>query len=255
MIANFGNGVDNLDLITAKENNIIVTNTPDVLTEDTADVVLTLILMLCRKILTARKKLIKGEWNGWGPNETLGERIFGKRVGIIGMGRIGLAVAKRLNVLGAEIHYHNRNRLNKNVEKKYKAKYWKNLDEMIGYVNLLSVHCPYTPETFHLLSKQRLKLLKRECILINTSRGEIIDEEFLAELLFKKRIGGAGLDVFEHEPQITQKLFDSENVILLPHISSATKQSRIAMGERVLKNIFSYVNGKNCPDLVLINKD
>ncbi len=255
MIANFGNGVDNLDLITAKENNIIVTNTPDVLTEDTADVVLTLILMLCRKILTARKKLIKGEWNGWGPSETLGERIFGKRVGIIGMGRIGLAVAKRLNVLGAEIHYHNRNRLSKNVEKKYNAKYWKNLDEMLGYVNLLSVHCPYTPETFHLLSKQRLKLLKRECILINTSRGEIVDEEFLAELLFKKRIGGAGLDVFEHEPQITQKLFDSENVILLPHISSATKESRIAMGERVLKNIFSYLNGKNCPDLVLINKD
>ncbi len=255
LIANFGNGVDNLDLTTAKENNVMVTNTPDVLTEDTADVVLTMILMICRQIPTAQKRIIKGEWNGWGPSETLGERISGKKVGIIGMGRIGSAVAKRLSVLGIKINYHNRNRVSKIVERKYNAKYWANLEDMLSNVDLLSIHCPYTPETFHLLSKKRLKLLKKNCILINTSRGEIIDEESLADLLLKKKIGGAGLDVFEHEPQITQKLFESDNVVLLPHISSATKQSRVAMGERVLKNILCYVRGKRCPDLIDKSKE
>ena len=250
LIANFGNGVDNLDLITAKEKKIIVTNTPDVLTEDTADVVLTMLLMLFRKILTARKKLLKGEWNGWGPSETLGERVFGKKVGIIGMGRIGCAVAKRLRVLGMEINYHNRDRLNKVSEKKYSARFWDDLDSMISYVDVLSIHCPHTPETFHLLSKKRLNLLKKNSIIINTSRGEIIDEGALADLLINKKIAGAGLDVFEHEPQISQKILESPNVVLLPHISSATKESRIAMGERVLKNINFFIKGKCPPDKI-----
>ena len=250
LISNFGNGVDNLDLITARDKNILVTNTPDVLTEDTADVVLTLLLMICRKILVARKKIIKGEWNGWGPSETLGERINKKKLGILGMGRIGKAVAKRLMILGMEINYHNRKRLSKPLEKKYNAKYWSNLDDMLSHVDVLTVHCPHTPETFHLLSSQRLRLLKKNCIVINTSRGEIIDEKALADLLIKKKIGGAGLDVFEHEPQISQKLFEAENVILLPHISSATRESRIAMGERVLMNINHFVNKKVPPDLV-----
>ncbi|MFL2679840.1 MAG: 2-hydroxyacid dehydrogenase [Alphaproteobacteria bacterium] len=250
LIANFGNGVDNLDLITAKEKKIVVTNTPDVLTEDTADVVLTMLLMLFRKILTARKKLLKGEWNGWGPSETLGERVFGKKVGIIGMGRIGCAVAKRLRVLGMEINYHNRDRLNKVSEKKYSARFWDDLDSMISYVDVLSIHCPHTPETFHLLSKKRLNLLKKNSIIINTSRGEIIDEGALADLLINKKIGGAGLDVFEHEPQISQKILESPNVVLLPHISSATKESRIAMGERVLKNINFFIKGKCPPDKI-----
>ena len=208
LISNFGNGVDNLDLITANERKIKVTNTPDVLTDDTADVVLTMLLMICRKILVAREKIIKGEWNGWGPSETLGERVLGKKLGIIGMGRIGLAVAKRLNVLGMEIHYHNRKKLNKKIERMHGANYWKDLDKMLAYIDVLSIHCPYTPETFHLLSKRRLRLLKRNCVIINTSRGEIIDEESLADLLFRKKIGGAGLDVFEHERPITQKLFE-----------------------------------------------
>ncbi|MAZ46581.1 MAG: D-glycerate dehydrogenase [Rickettsiales bacterium] len=255
LISNFGNGVDNLDLITANERKIKVTNTPDVLTDDTADVVLTMLLMICRKILVAREKIIKGEWSGWGPSETLGERILGKKLGIIGMGRIGLAVAKRLKVLGMEIHYHNRKKLNKTVEKSYDANYWNDLDKMLAHVDVLSIHCPYTPETFHLLSKRRLRLLKKNCIVINTSRGEIIDEECLADLLFRKKLGGAGLDVFEHEPQITQKLFDSDNVILLPHISSATSQSREAMGERVLKNILFFIKGKALPDLVVRTTD
>ncbi len=250
LIANFGNGVDNLDLVTAKEENVLVTNTPDVLTEDTADLVLTMTLMISRKVIEAQKKLIGGKWSGWGPSETLGQRIKGKNVGIIGMGRIGRAVAKRLNILGVNIFYHNRKRLSRTLERVHKAKYFDNLDLMISKCDIISIHCPYTPETFHLMSKKRLNLLKKNCIIINTSRGEIVDEQALANLLFQKKIGGAGLDVFEHEPQITQKLFESNNVILLPHISSATFESRIAMGERVIKNVKSFANGKVPPDLV-----
>ena len=193
-------------------------------------------------------------WTGWGPSETLGEKLQGKKVGIVGMGRIGSAVAKRLNIIGMEINYHNRTKHNKKIETQFKAKYWSNLDQMISKMDIISIHCPFTAETFHLLSKKRIRLLKKNCIVINTSRGEIIDEQALADSLFKKKIGGAGLDVFEHEPQITQKLFDSDNVVLLPHISSATKESRIAMGERVLKNIDSFLRDKTPPDLVKIKK-
>ena len=250
LIANFGNGVDNLDLVTAKEQNVLVTNTPDVLTEDTADLVLTMILMISRKVIVAQKELIEGSWTGWGPSKTVGERIKGKKVGIIGMGRIGCAVAQRLRILGVEIFYHNRKRLKKNIERKYDAKFFKNVDIMISQSDIVSVHCPYTPDTFHLLSKKRLSLLKKNCIIINTSRGEIIDEQALANLLYKKKIGGAGLDVFEHEPQITTKLLESDNVILLPHISSATIESRISMGNRVIKNIKAFSSGKAPPDLV-----
>ena len=250
LIANFGNGVDNLDLVTAKEQNVLVTNTPDVLTEDTADLVLTLILMISRKVIDAQKELVEGNWTGWGPSKTIGQRIKGKKVGIIGMGRIGCAVAQRLQILGVEIYYHNRQRLKKNVEKKYRAKYFHDLDCMIAQSDIISIHCPYTPETFHLFSKKRLRLLKKNCIIINTSRGEIIDEEALANLLFQKKIGGAGLDVFEHEPQITTRLLESDNVVLLPHISSATLESRIAMGQRVIKNIIAFTSGKSPPDLV-----
>ncbi len=250
LIANFGNGVDNLDLVTAKEENVLVTNTPDVLTEDTADLVLTMILMISRKVVDAQNKLIQGNWSGWGPSETMGQRIRGKTVGIVGMGRIGSAVAKRLNILGVKIFYHNRKRLSKKIEKIYNTKYQEDLDVMLSTSDIITIHCPYTPETFHLLSRKRLKLLKKTSIIINTSRGEIIDEQALANLLFQKRIGGAGLDVFEHEPQVTPKLLDSDNVVLLPHISSATYESRIAMGERVIKNINHFASGKSPPDLV-----
>ena len=250
LIANFGNGVDNLDLVTAKEQNVLVTNTPDVLTEDTADLVLTMILMISRKVIDAQKELVEGSWTGWGPSKTMGERIKGKKIGIIGMGRIGCAVAQRLKILGIEIIYHNRKRLHKNIEKQYEAKYFEDLDLMISQSDIISIHCPYTPDTFHLLSKKRLRLLKKNCIIINTSRGEIIDEQALANLLYQKKIGGAGLDVFEHEPQITTKLLESDNVILLPHISSATAESRIAMGDRVIRNINAFASGRVPPDLV-----
>ena len=211
LISNFGNGVDNLDLITAKENNITVTNTPDVLTEDTADLVLTMILMISRKVQEAQKNLIDGKWSGWGPSETMGERIKGKKVGIIGMGRIGKAVAKRLSMLGMSVNYHNRKQLPKKVEKVFKANYYRELNKMIAVCDIITIHCPYTPETFHLLSKKRLKMLKKQCIIINTSRGEIVDEQALAELLNSNKLGGAGLDVFEHEPQVSQKLLESKN--------------------------------------------
>jgi len=253
LISNFGNGVDNLDLITAKENNVTVTNTPDVLTEDTADLVLTMILMISRKVQEAQKNLIDGNWSGWGPSETMGERVKGKKVGIIGMGRIGKAVAKRLNMLGMKINYHNRKRLPRGVEKKFNANYYSKLNSMLEVCDVISIHCPYTPETFHLLSKKRLKMLKKHCVVINTSRGEIVDEQALAELLNKKKIGGAGLDVFEHEPQVSQKLLDSKSVVLLPHISSATKESRMDMGERVIKNIDTFLSGKHPPDLIKKN--
>ena len=250
LISNFGNGVDNLDLVTAKENKIIVTNTPDVLTEDTADLVLTMILMISRKVLEAQKNLTQGKWSGWGPSETMGTRIKGKKLGIIGMGRIGSAVAKRLKVLGMEIHYHNRKKLPKKVEKKYEAQYHLDLDSMLAISDVITIHCPYTPETFHLLSKKRLKILKKNCLVINTSRGEIVDEQALGVLLNRNSIGGAGLDVFEHEPQVSQKLLESKNVVLLPHISSATEESRIDMGERVLKNISSFLSGRTPPDII-----
>ena len=252
LIANFGNGVDNIDLITAKEKNIVVTNTPEVLTEDTADIVITMILMLCRRIKQAEEKLYNGKWDGWGPSITHGERVNGKKLGIIGMGRIGSAVAKKAMTLGLEINYHNRKRLNKNVEKKFNAKYWSDLNEMLSKMDIISIHCPYTPETFHLLSKRRLQLLKPSSMIINTSRGEIIDENSLAELLIRKKIQGVGLDVFEHEPQVTSKLLESKNAVLLPHISSATKQSREAMGNRVIKNIENFCSGKPPPDMIKI---
>ena len=253
LIANFGNGVDNLDLVTANEKKILVTNTPDVLTEDTADLVLTMILMISRRIVLAQEKLMSGNWNGWGPSETLGEKLSGKKIGIIGMGRIGKAVALRCKSCGIKINYHNRNRLNKLEESSFEAKFWENLDAMLCHVDIISIHCPYTPETFHLLSKKRLLRLKKNSIIINTSRGEIIDETELARLLIKQKIAGAGLDVFEHEPQITQELLDAKNVVLLPHISSATKESRISMGDRVITNIESFSSGRRPPDIVSVN--
>ncbi len=252
LIANFGNGVDNIDLITAHENQIVVTNTPEVLTEDTADIVLTLILMLSRKIKAAEEKLYMGKWYGWGPSVTHGERLFGKKLGIIGMGRIGSAVANRAKTLGLKINYHNRKRLSQKIESNFNAKYWKDLNGMLKEIDILSIHCPYTPETFHLLSKRRIKLMKKTSIIINTSRGEIIDENALADQLTSKKIHGVGLDVFEHEPQVSAKLLDSKNAVLLPHISSATKESREAMGMRVLKNIEKFSMGLTPPDKVKV---
>jgi glyoxylate reductase len=252
LIANFGNGVDNIDLDTARERGIIVTNTPGVLTEDTADMTMALILAVPRR-LTEGAALLKDarrSWTGWSPTWMLGKRIFGKRLGIIGMGRIGQAVARRARAFGLQIHYHNRRRVAEEIEHELEATYWDSLDQMLARMDILSVNCPHTPATYHLLSARRLKLLKPTAYIVNTARGEVIDENELARLLEAGQIGGAGLDVFEHEPAINPKLLASDRVVALPHMGSATIEGRIDMGEKVIINIKTFLDGHNPPDRV-----
>ena len=252
LIANFGTGVDNIDLSTARNRGIIVTNTPGVLTEDTADMTMALILAVPRRLAegAALLKNQNNNWGGWSPTSMLGHRIHGKRLGIIGMGRIGQAVAMRAKAFGLQIHYHNRRRLSADVETALEATYWEGLDQMLSRVDILSVNCPHTPATYHLLSARRLKLLKPSCFLVNTSRGEVIDENELARLIDAGTIAGAGLDVFEHEPSINPKLLASPRIIALPHMGSATLEGRVDMGEKVLMNIKAFLDGHAPPDRV-----
>jgi glyoxylate reductase len=252
LIANFGTGVDNIDLDTARNRSIIVTNTPGVLTEDTADMTMALILAVPRRLAEGNLYLKdpKSTWGGWAPTWMLGNRIYGKRLGIIGMGRIGQAVARRARPFGLQIHYHNRRRVSADVETELEATYWDSLDQMLSRVDILSVNCPHTPATYHLLSARRLKLLKPTCFLVNTSRGEVIDENELARLIDARAIAGAGLDVYEHEPAVNPKLLASDRVIALPHMGSATLEGRIDMGEKVIINIKAFVDGHAPPDRV-----
>jgi glyoxylate reductase len=252
LIANFGNGVDNIDLDTARERGIIVTNTPGVLTEDTADMTMALILAVPRRLAegAALLKDPRANWPGWSPTWMLGHRIFGKRLGIIGMGRIGQAVARRARAFGLQIHYHNRRRLPEAIEQELEATYWDSLDQMLARMDIVSVNCPHTPATYHLLSARRLKLLKPTAYVVNTARGEVIDENELARLIDAGQIAGAGLDVFEHEPAINPKLLASDRVVVLPHMSSATVEGRIDMGEKVIINIKTFLDGHNPPDRV-----
>jgi glyoxylate reductase len=251
LIANFGAGVDHIDLHAARAKGIIVTNTPGVLTEDTADMAMALMLAVPRRLSEGERLVRSGEWQGWAPTTLLGHRISGKRLGIIGMGRIGQAVAQRARAFGMSIHYHNRERLPRDVEARYEATYWPALEAMLSRVDIVSINCPHTPETHHLLNKQRLKLLQRHAYLINTSRGEIIDEKALADALEHGTIAGAGLDVYEREPKISPRLLDLDNVTLLPHIGSATIEGRRAMGEKVIMNIKIWSDGHVPPDKVL----
>ncbi len=252
MIANFGTGVDNIDLDTARNRNIVVTNTPGVLTEDTADMTMALILAVPRRLAEATSflKANGGEWGGWSPTWMLGHRIFGKRLGIIGMGRIGQAVARRAKAFGLQIHYHNRRRLPESVEQEFEATYWDSLDQMLARMDIVSVNCPHTPATYHLLSARRLKLLKPTAYIVNTARGEVIDENELARLVEQGAIAGAGLDVFEHEPAVNPKLLASDRVVALPHMGSATIEGRVDMGEKVIVNIKTFMDGHNPPDRV-----
>jgi glyoxylate reductase len=252
LIANFGTGVDNIDLATARNRGIIVTNTPGVLTEDTADMTMALILAVPRRLVEGAAYLRDGRttWTGWSPTWMLGHRIDGKRLGIIGMGRIGQAVALRAKAFGLQIHYHNRRRLPVEVEQALGATYWEGLDQMLPRVDILSVNCPHTPATYHLLSARRLKLLKSTCFIVNTSRGEVIDENELARLLEAKALAGAGLDVFEHEPAVNPRLLACDRVTALPHMGSATIEGRIDMGEKVIINIKAFVDGHAPPDRV-----
>ena len=251
LIANYGNGVDNIDVQTALNRGITVTNTPGVLTEDTADMTMALILAVPRRIAEGMAAIHDGSWNGWSPTWMLGHRIWGKRLGIIGMGRIGQAVARRAKAFGMSIHYHNRRRLPVSVEESLEATHWESLDQMLARMDVVSVHCPHTPATYHLLSARRLKLLRPEAYLVNTARGEVIDENALARMLEAGEIAGAGLDVFEHEPAVNPKLVRSKRVVLLPHMGSATIESRVDMGERVIINIKTYQDGHRPPDRVL----
>ena len=252
LIANFGNGVDNIDLDTARARSIIVTNTPGVLTEDTADMTMALILAVPRRLAegTAMLKDARKTWTGWSPTSMLGHRIFGKRLGIIGMGRIGQAVARRAKAFGLQVHYHNRRRVPEAVEQELEATYWDSLDQMLARMDIISINCPHTPATYHLLSARRLKLLKPSAYVVNTARGEVIDENELARLIEAGQIAGAGLDVFEHEPAVNPKLLASDRVVALPHMGSATLEGRIDMGEKVIINIKTFLDGHNPPDRV-----
>ncbi|HVX34656.1 MAG TPA: D-glycerate dehydrogenase [Hyphomicrobium sp.] len=252
LIANFGTGVDNVDLDTARNRGILVTNTPGVLTEDTADMTMALILAVPRRLAegAAYMRDPATKWSGWSPTWMLGRRIYGKRLGIIGMGKIGRAVARRAKAFGLQIHYHNRRRLPEDIEAEFEATFWESLDQMLTRVDIVSVNCPHTPATYHLLSARRLRLLKPSAYVVNTSRGEVIDENELARLLETGAIAGAGLDVFEHEPVVNPRLLASDRVVALPHMSSATVEGRIDMGEKVIINIKAYADGHAPPDRV-----
>ena len=251
LIASFGAGVDHIDVPAAAARNISVTNTPGVLTEDTADMTLALIMVVARRIVEGANVVQAGGFTGWSPTWMLGRRVTGKRLGIVGMGRIGQAVARRAKAFGLQIHYHNRKPVSPRIEEELGATYWDSLDQMMARMDLVSIHCPHTPATFHLLSARRLKLLQPHAILINTARGEIVDEDALIDILAKGEIAGAGLDVFEHEPAVNPKLLKLPNVVLLPHMSSATVESRVDMGEKVIINIRTWMDGHRPPDRVI----
>jgi glyoxylate reductase len=255
LIANFGNGVDHIDVTTALQRGITVTNTPGVLTEDTADMTMALILAVPRRLAEGSQVLTgEREWTGWSPTWMLGHRIWGKRLGIVGMGRIGQAVARRAKAFGLQIHYHNRRRVAPRIEEELNATYWESLDQMLVRMDIISINCPHTPATYHLLSARRLKLIRPEAYIVNTARGEVIDENALARLIEADEIAGAGLDVFEHEPAVSPKLVKlakAGKVVLLPHLGSATIEGRIDMGEKVIVNIKTFMDGHRPPDRVL----
>jgi len=255
LIANFGNGVDKIDIAAATRRGITVTNTPNVLTEDTADMTMALMLAVPRRLAEGANILPGGKgWPGWSPTWMLGRRIWGKRLGIVGMGRIGTAVARRAKAFGLSIHYHNRHRVMQAVEDELEATYWESLDQMLARMDIISVNCPSTPATFHLLSARRLALLQPTAYVVNTARGDIIDEEALVKLIHDGKIAGAGLDVYEHEPALNTKLMRLAargKVVLLPHMSSATLEGRIDMGEKVIINIRAFFDGHRPPDRVL----
>ncbi len=254
LIANYGTGVDHIDLAAAREKGITVTNTPDVLTEDTADMTMALILAVPRRLVEGERIVRSGDWSGWSPTWMLGHRIFGKRLGIIGMGRIGQAVARRARGFGLSIHYHNRNRVHEEIENELEATYWESLDQMLAHMDFVSVNCPHTPATYHLLSARRLKLLQPHAVIVNTARGEVIDENALTKVLQAGDIAGAGLDVFEHSPAVNPKLLALDNVVLLPHMGSATFEGRGDMGEKVVINIQTFVDDHTPPDRVIGDK-
>jgi glyoxylate reductase len=251
LIASFGTGVDHIDLAAAKARGITVTNTPGVLSEDTADVAMALILSVPRRLVEGDSRARSGNWTGWSPTGMLGHRINGKRLGIIGMGQIGQAIARRAKGFGMSVHYHNRKAVHPAIEAELEATYWDNLDEMLRRMDIVSVNCPYTEATKGLVSAERLALMPEHAYLVNTARGEIVDEQALAHALETGAIAGAGLDVYADEPSIPEGLRARDNVVLLPHIGSATIEGRHAMGDKVIINIQTFLDGHTPPDRVL----
>lgn len=251
LIANYGAGVDHIDVATARQRGILVSNTPGVLTDDTADMTMALMLAVTRRIPEGLSVMQSGEWQGWAPTALLGGRVGGRRLGILGMGRIGQAVARRARAFGMQIHYHNRRRLRGEVEDGLEATYWESLDQMVARMDVISVNCPHTPSTFHQLNARRLKLMKPSAVIINTSRGEVIDENALTRMLQAGELAGAGLDVYEHGSEVNPRLQGLPNVVLLPHMGSATQEGRLEMGEKVIINIKTFADGHRPPDQVV----
>ncbi|MBV48556.1 2-hydroxyacid dehydrogenase [Sulfitobacter sp.] len=251
LIANYGAGVDHIDVMTARQRGILVSNTPGVLTDDTADMTMALILAVTRRMSEGMAKMQSGDWKGWAPTALLGGRVSGRRLGILGMGRIGQAVARRAAAFGMQVHYHNRRRLRPEIEDALGATYWESLDQMVARMDVMSINCPHTPSTFHLMNARRLKLMKPEAVIVNTSRGEVIDENALTRMLRAGELQGAGLDVYEHGTDINPRLRELNNVVLLPHMGSATLEGRIEMGEKVIINIKTFEDGHRPPDQVV----
>jgi len=251
LIANFGAGIDHIDVETARQRGILVSNTPDVVTEDTADMTMVLLMAVVRKIPQGLQAMQSGDWQGWSPTAYLGGRLGGRRLGILGMGRIGQAVARRAAAFGMQIHYHNRRRIRPEIEDALGATYWESLDQMVARMDILSINCPHTPSTFHLMNARRLRLLKPNAVIVNTSRGEVIDENALTRMLRAQELAGAGLDVYEHGTDINPRLRELHNVVLLPHMGSATLEGRIEMGEKVIINIKTFADGHRPPDMVV----
>lgn len=251
LIANFGAGVNHIDLKAARTRGIIVTNTPGVLTEDTADMTMALILSVPRRLAEGEKLVRSGAWKGWSPGGMLGHRIGGKALGVVGMGRIGQAVARRARAFGLSIHYHNRRRLPASIEAELGATWHADLDAMLGAVDIVSIHTPLNADSHDLIDRRRIALMRPHVYLINASRGGIVDEDALVDALEAGRLAGAGLDVWRHEPEIDPRLLALPNVVLTPHMGSATLEGRVASGEKVIANIRSWADGHRPPDQVL----
>ena len=251
LIANYGAGVDHIDVHTARQRGILVSNTPGAAAEDTADMTMALILAVTRRIPEGLAIMQSGDWEGWSPTALMGGRISGRRLGILGMGHIGQAVARRARAFGMQVHYHNRKKVHEGIAEELEATYWDSLDQMIARMDVVSINCPHTPSTYHLMNARRLKLMKPDAVIVNTSRGEVIDENALTRMLRAGELAGAGLDVFEHGNQINPRLRELNNVVLLPHMGSATREGRLEMGEKVLLNIKTFADGHRPPDLVV----
>lgn len=251
LIANFGAGTEHIDLAAARARKIIVTNTPGVFTDDTADMTIALIISVSRRLNYGGRMLRAGKWEGWAPSTMLGHRLSGKTLAIVGMGRIGQAVAYRARAFGLNVAYHNRHRLPEALETMFGARFEPDLDRLVAEADILTLHCPATPETRHLIDARRIALMKPESYLVNTARGQLVEEEALIAALVDGRIGGAGLDVFEHEPQVDARLLAHHNVAILPHMGSATFEGRLASGDKVMANIRFWADGHRPPDQVL----